>query len=85
MDKVDIYVNDSTSSDGSTASTKRVIDVPFCGKTNTKTALFWTQLLVSGAAVSIGATFCGIGIVSASIYFPLLSGIVGYWLPSPSI
>lgn len=98
IEQADIYIptsnqlressesSSSTDSNGSTSSTRNVIDVPFCSRrTNPKTALFYTQLLMSGAAISIGAAFTAVGIMSTASYIPLLSAIVGYWLPSPSL
>lgn len=92
IDGINIYIepsNDSPSTESSTsnestASTKRIIDTPF-GKTNTKTVTFYAQLVVSGAALSIATAFCATGIIPVSVFTPMVSAVVFAWLPCPSL
>lgn len=41
------------------------------------------QLLVSGAGLALSVGMLASGRGEASVYLPLLTSIIGYWLPAP--
>lgn len=47
-----------------------------------KRYMFWTQALLSGSLVAFSGTMLAIHGIDAA-YMSLISGILGYWLPTP--
>ncbi len=79
---------DSEDSNGSRypAQPVRSINLPFgFGSTNTKSVVYWTQVAITGTIIAIGTSFAATGIVPINAFMPLISGVVFYWMPSPSL
>ena len=84
IESTNIYVDEDDSV--GTASSAKKIDIPFTkNKTNKRSALFWTQLAISTVTIGIGTAFTITGILSTNVFIPMLSSIVAYWLPAPSL
>ena len=47
-----------------------------------KRYMFWTQALLSGSLVAFSGTMLAVHGIDAA-YMSLISGILGYWLPTP--
>ena len=78
-------VNDSVDSTISTDSTTSTgsLQIPFAGRTNTKSAVFFVQVCLTATVIGVGTGFTAAGITSTGVFLPILSGIIGYWLPNP--
>jgi hypothetical protein len=57
-----------------------------CGTQDTFAIIkFSAQILISASVLVFSMCMIAFGNGSTDIYLPLMSGIVGYWLPQPSL
>jgi len=82
-DQVIVHIDDD---EPSSTNSHNSIDLPFrMGRTNTKSVVYWTQVAVTATVIGIGSSFAAAGIVPIGTFMPLVTGVVFYWMPAPSI